>query len=461
MAHEKRRIRDPVHGLIVFDLHNEVDSLAWRLIETPEFQRLRRIRQLGVSDLVFPGATHSRFAHSIGVFHNARRLIKVIKGEEGDTYDKRRAKVTQIAALLHDLGHGPFSHAFEDARKAVAKRRGLLAAPKHEKFTESLIRSEDGAIREILDSEDSVLADEVADVFAAEDPTDIYHAVVSSSFDADRLDYLVRDRYMTGTGAGAIDRDWLLDNLTTCLIRSSQIEEAGSAADVSTSMVPTFVFKKKARQAAEDFLLARYRLYTQVYLHKATRGFEKLATAVFVHLNETSSPEKLGLAPENPIVRFFTHDDDALDQYRRLDDTKVWGAIESMARCNDGRARDLAGRLLNRKRLAVLDVAAECEHNMEALANAERRLDSHVSDRLNDTVFKDRPSYNLYTRVGGDVEKEHTKVRILVGNSEQKEITEFPDTIIGRQHHEKSPVPRYYFLNENERESARKAMQGR
>lgn len=460
MAHEKRRIRDPVHGLIVFDLDNETDRLAWRLIETPEFQRLRRIRQLGVSDLVFPGATHSRFAHSIGVFHNARKLIKVIEREEGDKFDNRRAKIIQIAALLHDIGHGPFSHAFEDARRAVAKQQGHPAAPKHEKFTEWMIRNEEGAIRQVLDSEDHALANEAADVFAAEGPTDIYHAVVSSSFDADRLDYLVRDRYMTGTGAGAIDRDWLLDNLTTCLIQSSQIEEAGSTETAPPSMVPTFVFKKKARQAAEDFLLARYRLYTQVYLHKATRGFEKLATALFVHISETSSPEKLGLAPENPIVRFFAHDGGTLEDYLRLDDTVVWGAIECMARGEDERGADLAGRLLNRKRLAVLDLAAECGHSAEALANAERRLEGHVSDRLGRTVFRDRPSYNLYSRVGEDAEKEHTKVRILVGAGEQKEITEFPDTIIGNKHHEKSPVPRYYFLNDRERETARKAMQG-
>lgn len=460
MAHEKRRIRDPIHGLIVFDLVETVDSLAWKLIETPEFQRLRRIRQLGVSDLVFPGATHSRFAHSIGVFHNARKLIRVIQDEEGTAFDQRRAMVVQIAALLHDLGHGPFSHAFEDARKAVAKNRGKSATPKHEKFTERMIRDEAGAIRPILDAEDDKLAREVADVFAAEDPVDIYHAVVSSSFDADRLDYLVRDRYMTGTGAGAIDRDWLLDNLTTCLVQRSQVEETDSTDVTSESIVPTFVFKKKARQAAEDFLLARYRLYTQVYLHKATRGFEKLATALFVHLSQHPSPENLGLAPGNPIVRFFATDGGDLDGYRRLDDAVVWSAIESMARCEDERASDLAGRLLNRKRLAVLDVAAECGHNKEVLANAVRRIESHISDRLDRTIFRDRPSYNLYSRIGGDSEKEHTKVRILIGNAEQKEITEFPDTIIGNQHHEKLPVPRYYFLDESERERARKAMGG-
>ena len=118
---ETQRIRDPVHGLIVFgggnDAHqNETDRIAWRLLNTREFQRLRRIRQLGFSDLVYPGATHSRLAHAIGVYHTARRLIEVIRRRQDETHeDKERERVVLLAALLHDIGHGPFSHVFEHA----------------------------------------------------------------------------------------------------------------------------------------------------------------------------------------------------------------------------------------------------------------------------------------------------------------------------------------------------------
>ncbi len=117
-----QRVRDPVHGLIIFRYDNALDQLAWRLLDAPEFQRLRRIKQLGFSDFVFPSATHSRFAHCIGVFHTARKLVEVIDRERnaaGQKPDERREEVAIIAALLHDLGHGPFSHTFEGVQKSL------------------------------------------------------------------------------------------------------------------------------------------------------------------------------------------------------------------------------------------------------------------------------------------------------------------------------------------------------
>lgn len=109
-----QRVRDPVHDLIEFGI-GPLDQIAWKILNAPEFQRLRRIKQLGFTELVFPGATHTRFAHSLGVFHNARRLSHLVADRLGDNYDPDRAGVAQAAALVHDLGHGPFSHSFEDA----------------------------------------------------------------------------------------------------------------------------------------------------------------------------------------------------------------------------------------------------------------------------------------------------------------------------------------------------------
>jgi HD superfamily phosphohydrolase len=127
-----QRIRDPVHGLIVFDDDGLVDEQVWALLNTPDVQRLRRIKQLGVSEFVFPSASHARFSHSVGVFHNARRLVSIIKREiglkrvDGD-FNRDRAKTALFAALLHDIGHGPFSHAFEEARIPTDRIQTALA----------------------------------------------------------------------------------------------------------------------------------------------------------------------------------------------------------------------------------------------------------------------------------------------------------------------------------------------
>jgi HD superfamily phosphohydrolase len=455
MADRTQRLRDPIHGLVVFDEKDDGDMLAWRLIQTQEFQRLRRIKQLGVSEFVFPGATHSRFAHSIGVYHNARKLMRIIEREEGKAFDQDRARIATIAALLHDIGHGPFSHAFEGAREKLALANGEGKIERHERFTARLILAEDGELRAKLDEVDNQLTNAVAQLIASEDPVDIYSAVVSSSFDADRLDYLVRDRYMTGTAAGSIDEEWLIDTLSADHILIRQDD------DSDPQEIPTFVFKLKGRQAAEDFLLARHRLYTQVYLHKTTRGFEQLLGALFCRVGSLShEPQKLGLDPENPLVRFLANAD-SLNDYRRLDDAVVWGAIEAMTRCGDARTSDLANRLWKRVRPYVLDLTAEFGQNDEARLNAERRLDRSCESSLNAHVFKDTAPLSLYSSAGGDEDKAHKMVRIRMGDGTHREITEFEDTIISKTLMKKSVMTRFYFLDANEKDKAAQRMRGR
>lgn len=126
---KQQRIRDPVHGLITFNGSDPFEVLIWRLLNAAEFQRLRRIKQLGFSELVYPGATHTRFAHCVGVFHTARQLISHLERLLGSDFESEKAKVAVCAALLHDLGHGPFSHTFEGVEKANGRKK------KHEQWT--------------------------------------------------------------------------------------------------------------------------------------------------------------------------------------------------------------------------------------------------------------------------------------------------------------------------------------
>jgi HD superfamily phosphohydrolase len=320
VAHEYRRqrVRDPVHNLIEFRA-NEFDSVMWDVIRTPGFQRLRRIKQLGFSDLVYPGAAHSRLSHSIGVFHVARRLMTIIEDHLGESgFQETRAKAALAAALLHDVGHGPFSHAFED----VGHRLKLRMAS-HEMVSDALIRDDgkDG-IAPRLNKISSGFANDVAEIVKRKGAEDIYGAVVSSQFDADRLDYMQRDRLMTGTHLGAIDFEWLTDNLEV-----GDIPYGVDERQVGT--LKTFVVGPKARHAAEAYVLGLFQLYPTVYYHKATRGAEKLFSELLYRVIEhllNDGRALTGLPATHPLVAFAMAPE-RVENVRRLDDTVIFGAL--------------------------------------------------------------------------------------------------------------------------------------
>lgn len=173
---KSQRIRDPIHDLIQFD--NETDRLIWRLLNCSELQRLRRIKQLGFSDYVFPGATHTRLAHCIGVFHIARQLLQVIQNWP-KKFDEDRARITLCASLLHDVGHGPFSHVFEGVGKALSGRRILPTRKKHEDWTSEIVLG-DTEVNCVLSEYDKRLPAEISKVLLSEDPIDVYATIVSS-----------------------------------------------------------------------------------------------------------------------------------------------------------------------------------------------------------------------------------------------------------------------------------------
>lgn len=248
------------------------------------------------------------------------------------------------AALVHDLGHGPYSHAFEEVG-----RRLKLAMADHEKVTDQLIR--EGEISNALNKLGSGFASDVADVIKKAGSANIYGAVVSSQFDADRLDYMQRDRLMTGTHHGVIDFDWLLSNLQVARVPYG-------ADDEGVGEIETFVLGPKATHAAETYLLGLFQLYATVYLHKATRGAEKIFTELLarvVQLTRDGARDKTGLSENHPIIQ-FAKTPERSESILALDDSVVAGALSMMTEAQDKLISNFSRRLRDRKLYKCFDV---------------------------------------------------------------------------------------------------------
>ena len=345
-----QRIRDPVHNLIEFgattnaDQH-QLEQVLWEVIKTRPFQRLRRVKQLGFSELVFPGATHTRFAHSIGVFHTARKLTAAIdRSFDGRGYNPQKCRVAMAAAMVHDLGHGMFSHAFESVMKTLG-----LAEARHERVSQRMIRETE--IAGLLNPLGGAFAEEVASLVGIKPPRDFYDAIVASQFDADRLDYMQRDRMMTGVGSGAADVEWLLRNLEVENVPIASDDDAGGS-------VQTFVLNQKAFHVAESYVLALFHLYPNVYFHKATRGAEKVFEALILRvfqLVREGHADKTGLPGNHPLMAFAVAPEN-LDRILDLDDTTLWGALPMLAEGSDVEVSALALKLRDRSLLRCIDI---------------------------------------------------------------------------------------------------------
>ncbi len=365
--YKRQRIRDPLHNIIEFE-DDQFEDAIWRALQTRPFQRLRRIKQLGFSELVFPGATHTRFAHSVGVFHTARRLMSVIQRHLGQQdFQATRAHQALAAALLHDLGHGPFSHAFEK----VGDELGLKLAH-HEAMSDCLIRSDE--IRHCLRSLGQGFADDVADMIRKDGPASIYTAVVASQFDADRLDYIRRDRLMTGTQHGAIDFDWLMSNL--------EVGHVGLGVDeTELGEVETFVLGPKANHAAETFVLGLFQLYPTVYFHKTTRGAEAIFAELLlrlINLTRDGSASDTGLAPNHPVIT-FAQDAENPERLLALDDTVVWGSLAMMQDGSDSLVSGLARRLQDRRLFKCIDLREEFRRLADPMSLTSEMLNRHCA----------------------------------------------------------------------------------
>ncbi|MGV3659499.1 MAG: HD domain-containing protein [Prosthecobacter sp.] len=271
MFHNKI-IRDPIHDVIEI-----ADKRVWSLINSAPFQRLRRIKQLGVCSFVFPGAEHTRFSHSLGVYHLSGRLIQVLKEKSQSSAVTRSLKkygdTIRLAALCHDLGHGPFSHVFEKVLESVNPSVSPSAL-RHEKWTAKIIR-EHKVVSHLLNSQ-GVDANEVVKVIEKKHHIAYVNQIVSSQTDVDRFDYLLRDSTMTGAKYGLFDLEWMLLNL----VLEDNIGE-GELRLIKWKKGPFLaVDGKRGLSVLEQYLMGRYYMHIHVYFHKTIRSAELLVISI-------------------------------------------------------------------------------------------------------------------------------------------------------------------------------------
>lgn len=319
--------RDPVHDIIRFDLDDPVDRMAYELVLTPTFQRLRRIRQLGFAHLVYHGAEHSRFQHSLGVAHVARRILETL--EVRDPLD--RAEVL-AAAMLHDVGHGPFSHAIEKVTHIH-----------HEALTQAIIADPASDVHQILASFDAGLPARVAAYFGPREefPRDryVFLDIVSSQLDADRLDYILRDGIATGVKIGLYDFE-----------RIHALFRTYEGVNAQGQQTLRLAVSARAKEAVEGYLIARFHMFKQVYLHRTVRSAEKMLEAT---LQRASMLVKVGhvfeRAVDSSLARLLTGEPLSHQEFLLLDDTDIWVALKSWSLDDDPVLAGLSEGLLNRR----------------------------------------------------------------------------------------------------------------
>ncbi|MBL8743130.1 MAG: HD domain-containing protein [Myxococcales bacterium] len=325
-------LRDPVHGLVAFE--SDEASIVPLLLGAREVQRLRRIRQLGLTSFAFPGAEHTRFAHAVGAAHVMQLLVARLRQIDGELpfwqrMTSERARDAIAAALLHDVGHGPFSHLFEEA---------MPGGVHHETWTSRILLSPESDVNRILAREDPGLPQRVAELVDGRHALAYLESAVSGVFDVDRCDYLLRDAHATGVTYGDYDLPWLLRSLRLDIRRSDGDGAPGLAID-----------GMKGITAIESFLLARLFMFQQVYFHKSTRAAEAmirgiLRRAVSLMQNGVRLPCELPA-----LAAAAAGEQPSLAQYLDLDDQALLVAMHAWETSSDVVLADLSRRLRARQ----------------------------------------------------------------------------------------------------------------
>lgn len=371
-------LRDPVHGLVSFE--GTADRVLSRLLQAKEVQRLRRVRQLGLTSLVFPGAEHSRLAHALGAAHLMVRLQERIRQCE-DVLPKEMRMDSQdeaeaiAAALLHDLGHGPFSHLFEDV---------VPDARHHEHWTCDALLSEETEIHQALESLSEGMSERVVALLRGKHRLGYLSRAVSGTLDVDRADYLMRDSQMTGVRYGLYDLDWLF--------RALHFDQAPDGEWVLA------IEGRKGLPPMEGFFLGRHFMYRQVYHHKATRAAECLVRALFTRMAELVREDHLPVPSPVPLVKCVLGERPSIEEYLEMDDAQVQHCFSEWAKGPDKELALLASQFRDRRLPKTLPLPTETGtsdndpvRDAEIMARASE-VAARAGYRPDLRVFMDRPS---------------------------------------------------------------------
>lgn len=373
---KKKIINDPVYGFISIP-----QEIIFDVIEHPYFQRLRRIKQLGMTHFVYPGALHTRFHHVIGAMHLMTKAIATIRRKGHDISDSEERAVL-FAILLHDIGHGPFSHALE---------HDIVCGVSHEEIS--------GFFIDRLSEEFGGDLDLALEIFKNKYPKKFLHQLVSSQLDMDRLDYLNRDSFYTGVSEGVIGSD--------------RIIEMFDVVDGS------LVIEQKGIYSIEKFLVARRLMYWQVYLHKTVVAAEHMLihvlrrakTLVLEGKELFASPALNFFLTQNITIDEFKSNPEVLNQFAQLDDFDILGAIKVWQQCDDKVLAELSRRIVERE-LFKIEVSPtpfkeerinEVRAKVQAKLNlTEKELDHFVySDILSNNAYNDsKENINLLMKSG-------------------------------------------------------------
>lgn len=401
-TNKKKIINDPVHGFI-----NISWDIIFDLIEHPYFQRLRRIRQLGLTSFVYPGATHTRFQHALGATHLMNTAINVLR-QKGHTITDEEAEAANIAILLHDIGHGPFSHALENT---------IIRGINHEKLSLLFMQELNVIFNGRLEL--------AIEIFTGRYRKKFLHQLVTSQLDMDRLDYLKRDSFFTGVIEGAIGSDRI--------VRMLNVVNDKLVVDI------------KGIYSIEKFLIARRLMYWQVYFHKAVLSSEILLFNILKRAKELAG--KNNSLQATPALHFFLTNDFSpsdfvpgdtsamddnqkkitdkkiLSEFARLDDNDIISSAKIWVDLPDPVLSKLCWNMLNRK---LFRIELQKEEFLETKIN-----------KIRDAVMKEyginssEAEYFVQTSIISNYtySSEDERIQILFQNGELKDVTEASDML--------------------------------